>query len=71
MAGIFSGLTRLISLVYSCTMMCMMLRVQLNIIGGYMYIDNIIKKNGLVSSSALYVNPYYAKLRYIRFLKPM
>ena len=30
-------------------MMCMMLRVQLNIIGGYMYIDNIIKKNGLVS----------------------
>ena len=66
MAGIFSGLTRLISLVYSCTMMCMMLRVQLNIIGGYMYIDNIIKKNGLVSSSALYV-----KTQIYPVLKPM
>ena len=49
--ALISGFTRIISLVYSCTMMCMMLRVQLNIIGGYMYIDNIVNKNGLVSFS--------------------
>ena len=51
MYPVISGFTRIISLVYSCTMMCMMLRVQLNIIGGYMYIDNIVNKNGLVRFS--------------------
>lgn len=44
-----AGFTRIVCVVYSCTMMCMLLRVQLNIIGGYMYADNFNRHKGMVS----------------------
>lgn len=60
--------TRVICLVYSCTMMCMMLRVQLNIIGGFMYIDNIVKKNGL-SKGPLHITPTDVQENYLSLIR--
>ncbi|XP_066559051.1 peroxisomal biogenesis factor 3 isoform X2 [Amia ocellicauda] len=39
--------TRSIVAVYSTCMLVVLLRIQLNIIGGYIYLDNSISKNGL------------------------
>lgn len=52
--GFFSllseGFTRSIVAVYSTCMLVVLLRVQLNIIGGYIYLDNAtVGKNGTVS----------------------
>uniref|UniRef100_A0A3B4TZN8 Peroxisomal biogenesis factor 3 n=1 Tax=Seriola dumerili TaxID=41447 RepID=A0A3B4TZN8_SERDU len=41
-----SGFTRTIVAVYSTCMLVVLLRVQLNIIGGYLYLDNSVGKNG-------------------------
>lgn len=44
------GFTRSIVAVYSTCMLVVLLRVQLNIIGGYIYLDNAaVGKNGTVS----------------------
>lgn len=44
------GFTRSIVAVYSTCMLVVLLRVQLNIIGGYIYLDNVtLGKNGTVS----------------------
>lgn len=44
------GFTRSIVAVYSTCMLVVLLRVQLNIIGGYIYLDNAaLGKNGTVS----------------------
>lgn len=40
-----SGFTRTIVGVYSTCMLVVLLRVQLNIIGGYLYLDNSVGKN--------------------------
>lgn len=46
----FQGFTRSIVAVYSTCMLVVLLRVQLNIIGGYIYLDNAaVCKNGTVS----------------------
>lgn len=46
------GFTRSIVAVYSTCMLVVLLRVQLNIIGGYIYLDNAaLSKNGTVSVS--------------------
>ncbi|KAK3592901.1 hypothetical protein CHS0354_004127 [Potamilus streckersoni] len=39
--------TRCVAIVYGCTMMCLLLRIQLNIIGGYMFLDNAAGRNGV------------------------
>ena len=46
------GFTRSIVAVYSTCMLVVLLRVQLNIIGGYLYLDNSVTKNGAVSPEA-------------------
>lgn len=62
------SIARVVVLVYSCTMMCMMLRVQLNIIGGYMYIENIVKKNGL-SKGPVHVTPTDVQEKYLSLIR--
>lgn len=42
----FSGFTRTILAVYSSCLLTVFLRVQLNIIGGYMYLDSLVDRNG-------------------------
>lgn len=37
---------RTVSIVYSCSIMALLLRVQLNVIGGYMFIDSMHQQNG-------------------------
>lgn len=47
---LYEGFTRSIVAVYSTCMLVVLLRVQLNIIGGYIYLDNAaVGKNGTVS----------------------
>lgn len=46
---LISGFARAVTVVYGCSLMPLFLRVQLNIIGGYMYLDNLFNQNGLVS----------------------
>lgn len=51
---LYEGFTRSIVAVYSTCMLVVLLRVQLNIIGGYIYLDNAaVGKNGTVSGIAL------------------
>lgn len=45
MCGTCPGFTRTIVGVYSTCMLVVLLRVQLNIIGGYLYLDNSVYKN--------------------------
>lgn len=40
-----AGFTRTIVAVYSTCMLVVLLRVQLNIIGGYLYLDNSVGKS--------------------------
>ena len=47
-----TGFTRSIVAVYSTCMLVVLLRVQLNIIGGYLYLDNSVGKNGMVRTRA-------------------
>lgn len=48
--SLYEGFTRSIVAVYSTCMLVVLLRVQLNIIGGYIYLDNAaVGKNGTVS----------------------
>lgn len=46
-----SGFTRTIVAVYSTCMLVVLLRVQLNIIGGYLYLDNSVGKNTMVRNT--------------------
>lgn len=47
---LYEGFTRSTVAVYSTCMLVVLLRVQLNIIGGYIYLDNAaVGKNGTVS----------------------
>lgn len=48
-----SGFTRTIVGVYSTCMLVVLLRVQLNIIGGYLYLDNSAGRNMEVGGAAL------------------
>lgn len=48
------GFSRSIVAVYSTCMLVVLLRVQLNIIGGYLYLDNSVTKNGTVNSLFIY-----------------
>lgn len=43
-----SGFTRTIVAVYSTCMLVVLLRVQLNIIGGYLYLDHSVGQNAEV-----------------------
>lgn len=43
--------TRTIVAVYSTCMLVVLLRVQLNIIGGYLYLDNFVGKNGMTAQT--------------------
>ncbi|XP_052256791.1 peroxisomal biogenesis factor 3-like isoform X1 [Dreissena polymorpha] len=66
--------TRMITVVYACSLMCMMLRVQLNIIGGYMYADNVRQHKGLVGSwtkanTMIQVAPTEVQERYIGLVR--
>jgi peroxin-3 len=45
--------TRTICSVYSSCMLIVVLRVQLNIIGGYMYLDSVLNKNGTAVEPAV------------------
>lgn len=38
--------SRTVSIVYSCSIMALLLRVQLNVIGGYMFIDSLHQQSG-------------------------
>lgn len=49
----WSGFTRTIVGVYSTCMLVVLLRVQLNIIGGYLYLDNSVAKNTEVRDAML------------------
>lgn len=51
MPGVSAGFTRTIVGVYSTCMLVVLLRVQLNIIGGYLYLDNSTGKNTMVPDS--------------------
>ena len=46
---VYLGFTRTVVSIYSSCMLIVMLRVQLNIIGGYMYVDSLLSRNGTVS----------------------
>lgn len=48
-----SGFARTIVGVYSTCMLVVLLRVQLNIIGGYLYLDNSVAKNTEVRDAML------------------
>lgn len=48
------GFTRSIVAVYSTCMLVVLLRVQLNIIGGYLYLDNSVTKNGTVCQGLVF-----------------
>jgi len=49
-----AGFTRSIVAVYSTCMLVVLLRVQLNIIGGYLYLDNSVTKNGTVCQGLVF-----------------
>ncbi|XP_061098829.1 peroxisomal biogenesis factor 3 isoform X2 [Conger conger] len=51
--------TRSIVAVYSTCMLIVLLRVQLNIIGGYLYLDNSISKNGMTPQAPPDVQQQY------------
>ncbi|XP_045160038.2 peroxisomal biogenesis factor 3-like [Mercenaria mercenaria] len=63
------SLTRVIVVVYACTMMCMMLRVQLNIIGGYMFVDNVRQHKGMSANTAIAVTPTPVQERYLALIR--
>ena len=54
-----SGFTRTIVAVYSTCMLVVLLRVQLNIIGGYLYLDNSVGKNTTVRNTKLIFSHLY------------
>jgi peroxin-3 len=61
--------TRTFVSVYSCCMLVVCLRVQLNILGGYMYLDTLHGKNGLLNN-AIYATSdvqkkYLAGIQYL------
>lgn len=47
------GFTRSIAAVYGTCMLVVLLRIQLNIIGGYLYLDNSVSKNGTVRTRSV------------------
>ncbi|KAF3703184.1 Peroxisomal biogenesis factor 3 Peroxin-3 Peroxisomal assembly protein PEX3 [Channa argus] len=51
--------TRTIVAVYSTCMLVVLLRVQLNIIGGYLYLDNSVGKNGMTAQAPPDVQQQY------------
>ncbi|KAG9347541.1 hypothetical protein JZ751_005109 [Albula glossodonta] len=53
------GFTRSIVAVYSTCMLVVLLRVQLNIIGGYLYLDNSVSKNGMTPQAPPDVQQQY------------
>lgn len=61
--------TRVIVVVYSCTMMCMLIRVQLNIIGGYMYVENIQQHKGHNANEPMHVKPTAVQERYLGLIR--
>lgn len=61
--------TRVIAVVYTCTLMCMMLRVQLNIIGGYMFVDNMKQHKGISSNTAVPVTPTPVQEKYLSLIR--
>ncbi|XP_060584905.1 peroxisomal biogenesis factor 3-like [Ruditapes philippinarum] len=63
------SLTRVITVVYACTMMCLMLRVQLNIIGGYMFVENVKKHQGMSANAAMHVAPTPVQEKYLALIR--
>lgn len=61
--------TRVIAVVYTCTLMCMMMRVQLNIIGGYMYVENIQQHKGHSANEPMTVKPTEVQERYLALIR--
>ena len=49
------GFTRTVSAIYCVSMVIVFLRVQLNVIGGYMFVDSAQNKDGLVSLSSSHI----------------
>ena len=47
--AVLLGFSRTVSIVYSCSIMALLLRVQLNVVGGYMFIDSLHQQSGKVS----------------------
>ncbi|XP_033737531.1 peroxisomal biogenesis factor 3-like [Pecten maximus] len=47
------SLTRIICVLYGCSILCLLLRVQLNIVGGYMFLDNVFNRNGMTQNTAV------------------
>ncbi|KAL5017659.1 hypothetical protein ScPMuIL_007248, partial [Solemya velum] len=58
---------RAVTVVYGCSLMPLFLRVQLNIIGGYMYLDNLFNQNGLTEDIVMV--PPTIQERYLSLIK--
>ncbi|XP_052774979.1 peroxisomal biogenesis factor 3-like isoform X2 [Mya arenaria] len=63
------SITRVICTVYACCLMCLLLRVQLNIIGGYMYADNVRQHKNMKSNTMLPVTPTEVQERYLGLVR--
>jgi len=50
-----AGFTRTLAAVYSSTMLAVYVRVQLNILGGYMYQDTLNAGSGMVTSAVWFL----------------
>ncbi|KAL4236039.1 peroxin [Mactra antiquata] len=60
---------RVIAVVYTYTLMSMMLRVQLNIIGGYMYVENLQRHQGISANTSISVTPTEVQEQYLGLIR--
>lgn len=61
------SVARIVCVVYGCSIMCLVLRVQLNIIGGYMFLDSMLNRNGVTQEMA--VVPKDLQERYLSLIR--
>ncbi|OWF49669.1 peroxisomal biogenesis factor 3-like [Mizuhopecten yessoensis] len=61
------SLTRIICVLYGCSILCLVLRVQLNIVGGYMFLDSMFNRNGMTQNMA--VVPKELQERYLSLIR--
>ncbi|XP_060077481.1 peroxisomal biogenesis factor 3-like [Ylistrum balloti] len=61
------SLARIICVLYGCSILCLVLRVQLNIVGGYMFLDSMFNRNGMTQNMA--VVPKELQERYLSLIR--
>lgn len=61
------SVSRIVCVLYGCSILCLLLRVQLNIVGGYMFLDSVFNRNGMTPNPALV--PKELQERYLSLIR--